>query len=111
MYILYLTAKTSCGIYSISILLYTIALAFICPKLMRKDKYAVAVFLCILPALSAAVHFAINGKITFWAYKYLYLESVMPLLMVIPGKKKFFYQLSPSFQSLQLLGHVLISSF
>jgi len=90
MYILYLTAKTSCGIYSISILLYTIALAFICPKLMRKDKYAVAVFLCVLPVLSAAVHLAINGKITFWAYKYLYLESVMPLLMVIPGKKKFF---------------------
>ncbi len=88
MYILYLTAKTSCGIYSIIILLYTVALAFICPKLIRKDKYAVAVVLCVLPVISAAVHFAINGKITFWAYKYLYLESVMPLFIAIPGKKK-----------------------
>ena len=42
----------------------------------------------VLPVISAAVHFAINGKITFWAYKYLYLESVMPLVIAIPGKKK-----------------------
>ena len=104
MYILYLTAKTSCGIYSIIILLYTAAIAFICPKLMRKDKYAVAVILCVLPVISAAIHFAINGKITFWAYKYLYLESVMPLVIAIPGKKKVLLSVKSIVSTLATLG-------
>lgn len=88
MYILYLTMKTPNGLFSLAILLYSILLATLCPKLRCKDKYAIVVILCILPALAAIVHFVINGKITFWAYKFLYLESAVPLILTIPGKKK-----------------------
>ena len=88
MYILYLTMKTPNVLLSLAILFYSILLAILCPKLRRKDKYTIVVILCILPALAAIIHFAINGKIIFWTYKYLYLESLMPLILIIPGKKK-----------------------
>ena len=88
MYILYQTMKTPNGLFSLAILLYSILLAILCPKLRRKDKYAIVIILCILPVTAAAVHFVIYGKITFWAHKYLYLESVVPFILIFPGKKK-----------------------
>ncbi len=88
MYILYQTMKTPNDLFSLAILLYSILLAIICPKLRRIDKYFIVVSLCILPVLAVAIHFVKYGKITFWAHKFLYLEAVVPLILIFPGKKK-----------------------
>lgn len=86
MYLLFLTMKTSNGLATIFILLYSIILAFICPYLRKKRKYAVMSILCVLPVLSALFHFLIYGSICFWAFQYLYLESLLPLIHLLPGK-------------------------
>ncbi|MCM1133194.1 MAG: S41 family peptidase [Ruminococcus flavefaciens] len=86
MYILFLTMKTPNGLAAIFILLYSIILAFICPYFRKKGKYAVMSILCVLPVVFALFHFIIYGSICFWAFWYLYLESLLPLIHLLPGK-------------------------
>lgn len=86
MYLFYLTMKTFNGIIAICILLYSIILAILCPIFKQKEKYAIMRILCVLPVIGALVHFAVYGTITFWAFKYLYLETLLPLINLLPGK-------------------------
>lgn len=88
MYLLMLTLKTASGIFAVAVLLYTIVLAFVCPVLKRKDKKAVMVFLCLLPLLAGIVHFLIYGTSAFFNFFYLYVLVLLPLINLLPGKKK-----------------------
>ena len=40
MYLLLMTLKTASGIFAVAVLLYTIVIAFVCPKLKSKGKKA-----------------------------------------------------------------------
>ncbi|MDE7362209.1 MAG: hypothetical protein K2N38_09780 [Oscillospiraceae bacterium] len=42
--------------------------------------------LCALPVIGALVHFAVYGAVTFRAFKYLYIEALLPLINLLPGK-------------------------
>ncbi|MDE6023851.1 MAG: hypothetical protein K2G45_00160 [Lachnospiraceae bacterium] len=86
MYLFYLTMKTFNGVIAIGILLYSIIISILCPILKKKQKYAVMRILCVLPAIGAFVHFAVYGTITYWAFKYLYIETLLPLINLLPGK-------------------------
>lgn len=86
MYLFYLTMKTFNGVIAIGILLYSIVISILCPILRKKQKYAVMRILCVLPILGALVHFAVYGTIIFRAFNYLYLETLLPLINLLPGK-------------------------
>lgn len=88
MYLFVLTMKTFNGIIALGILAYSVALSILCPILRRKGKLAVMRILCVLPVVGALVHFAVNGTITFRAFKFLYLESLLPLINLLPGKSR-----------------------
>ncbi len=88
MYFLYLILKTPNGLLSLGIFLYSVILAIVSPRLKRNDKKLALWILCLLPVAVALVHFLVNGTITFWAFKYLYLESLVPLINFLPGKNK-----------------------
>lgn len=88
MYLFVLTMKTFNGIIALGILAYSVAVSIICHILRKKGKLAVMRILCVLPVVVALVHFAVNGTVTFWAFKYLYLESLLPLINLLPGKSR-----------------------
>lgn len=88
MYLFVLTMKTFNGILALGILAYSVAVAIACPVLRKKGKLAVMRILCVLPVVAAVVHFAISGSRTFWAYKFLYLEALLPLINLLPGKSR-----------------------
>lgn len=88
MYFLYLILKTPNGLLSLGIFLYSVILAIVSPRLKRNGKKLALWILCLLPVAVALVHFLVNGTITFWAFKYLYLESLVPLINLLPGKNK-----------------------
>ncbi|MCR5098812.1 MAG: hypothetical protein K6B14_07690 [Lachnospiraceae bacterium] len=86
MYLFYLAMKTPNGILSIGILLYIIILAILCPIFVKKEKYAVIRMLCVLPAIVAAIHVGVSGTLLFRNNRYLYLEALLPLIYLLPGK-------------------------
>ena len=88
MYFLLLILKTPNGLLSVGIFLYSVILAFVCPRLKRNGKKLALWILCLIPLVIALIHFLIYGALTFWAFKYLYLECLVPLLNLLPGKKK-----------------------
>ncbi|MDO5154930.1 MAG: S41 family peptidase [Eubacteriales bacterium] len=88
MYLFYLTMKTVNGIVAICILLYSIMLSIICPKLKKNKNYKMMCILCALPTVFALVHFFVYGRITLWVFSYLYVEALLPLILLLPGKKK-----------------------
>lgn len=88
MYLLYLTMKTPNGMTSLGIFLYSLLLAIVCRICIRREKYAVLRILCILPAFIALFHFGIYGGLTFSKFRYLYVEALIPLIYLLPGKKK-----------------------
>ena len=83
----FLTLKTPNGIFSLGILLYTFILTIIYAGLKQKHK-AFALVLCFVPAIFSLVHLGIYGFGTFSYYTYLYAESLIPLVLIIPAKKK-----------------------
>lgn len=89
MYILFTTAKSASGIFAIAVLLYTIVLAFVCPKLKKQKKTAAVVILCVLPVLAALVNTVIFGTLAFFKFFYLYVLMLIPLINILPGKKRF----------------------
>ena len=88
MYLFLLTLKTPHSIFAITILLYSIVIAIVCPKLKKSGKRLAAVILCLLPVLAALVHFAIYGTSALFKFFYLYVLSLVPLINLLPGKKK-----------------------
>lgn len=88
MYLLLMTLKTASMIFATVVLLYTAVLAFVCPKLRSKDKKAAPVILCVLPLLGGIVHFLIYGTSAFFNFFYLYILVLVPLINLLPGKKK-----------------------
>lgn len=88
MYLLLMTLKTPSCIFAAAVLLYTIVIAFVCPKLRKKDKKAAHVILCLLPLLAGLVHFLIYGISAFFIFFYLYVLVLIPLVILLPGKKK-----------------------
>ena len=89
MYILFTTAKSASGIFAIAVLFYTIVLAFVCPKLKKQKKTAAVAILCVLPVLAALVNTVIFGTLAFFKFFYLYVLMLIPLINILPGKKKF----------------------
>ena len=88
MYLFLLTLKTPHSIFAITILLYSIVIAIVCPKLKKSGKRLAAVILCLLPVLAALVHFAIYGTSALFKFFYLYVLALVPLINLLPGKKK-----------------------
>ena len=86
MYLFYLTLKTPNGLFAAGILVYTILLAILCPFLRKREKKALPVVLCILHVLAALIHFGVYGTITLDKFTFLYIEALMPLLLLLPGK-------------------------
>ena len=86
MYLFYLTMKTPNGLFVLGILLYTLILAFLCPILRKKGKNAPVRILCIVPLIGALIHFAVYGTAAFDKFIPLYLESLLPLFFLLPGK-------------------------
>lgn len=86
MYLFIVTMKTFNGVIAIGILLYSVIISILCPILRKKQKHAVMRILCVLPAIGTLVHFAVYGTITYWAFKYLYIETLLPLINLLPGK-------------------------
>ena len=104
MYLFYLAMKTPSGIMSLAILLYTVILSFICPALINKNKNAAIRILCVLPIIAAAVHFSIFRTLMFDRFIYLYLESILPLALLLPGKSKWFAAVKSVVSSLAVVG-------
>lgn len=86
MYLFYLTLKTPNGIISLCILLYSLILALICPLLRKKGKLALMRILCVLPLIGALIHFCVYGRLTLWAFGTMYIEALIPLLNLLPGR-------------------------
>lgn len=84
MYLVYLTLKTPNGVLSLIMLFYTIILAIISPILRRKNKKIVLFSLCILPLIAMIVHFIIYGAVTLDKFVFLYIESLVPLIFLLP---------------------------
>ena len=89
MYLFYLSLKTESAAIAIGILLYTVLLAFLRPMLEKHKKLRL---LCVLPALVGLFHFlTVTYGTPFWAaFLFLYIESLIPLLFLFHGKKKWF---------------------
>ena len=88
MYIFLLTLKTPSSVFSLAILLYSVVLAIICPRLKKGGKKLITVVLCLLPLIAALIHLAIYGLQAFWIFFYLYIEALIPLINLLPGRKK-----------------------
>ena len=88
MYIFLLTLKTPSSVFSLAILLYSVVLAIICPRLKKGGKKLITVVLCLLPLIVALIHLAIYGLQAFWIFFYLYIEALIPLINLLPGRKK-----------------------
>ena len=88
MYLLYLTMKTPNGMIALGILLYSLLLAILCQVCIRKKKYAVLRIACILPAIVALFHYGIYGELALRKFRYLYAETLIPLIYLLPGKEK-----------------------
>jgi len=88
MYIFLLTLKTPSSVLSLAILLYSVVLAIICPRLRKGGKKLITVVLCLLPLIAALIHLAIYGLQAFWIFFYLYIEALIPLINLLPGRKK-----------------------
>ena len=74
--------------FSLAILLYSVVLAIICPRLKKGGKKLITVVLCLLPLIAALIHLAIYGLQAFWIFFYLYIEALIPLINLLPGRKK-----------------------
>lgn len=88
MYIFLLTLKTPSSVLSLAILLYSVVLAIICPRLRKGGKKLITAVLCLLPLIAALIHLAIYGLQAFWIFFYLYIEAMIPLINLLPGRKK-----------------------
>ena len=88
MYILFQTIKSPNGIFAIALLLYSLVIAIVCPKLKKSGKQRVAVFLCVLPVIAALVHLAVYGITVISHFVFFYVLALMPLINLLPGKKK-----------------------
>ena len=88
MYIFLLTLKTPSSVFSLAILLYSVVLAIICPRLRKGGKKLIMAVLCLLPLIAALIHLAIYGLQAFWIFFYLYIEALIPLINLLPGRKK-----------------------
>jgi len=87
MYLFFLTLKTPNGVLSLGILLYIIILMTIYSGLMKKNRSA-AIILCFIPVIFALIHLGMYGIKTFPYFIYLYAEALVPLVLLIPTKKK-----------------------
>ena len=88
MYIFLLTLKTPSSVFSLAILLYSVVLAIIFPRLRKGGKKLIMAVLCLLPLIAALIHLAIYGLQAFWIFFYLYIEALIPLINLLPGRKK-----------------------
>ncbi len=88
MYLFYLTMKTPNGLFALGILLYSLILTFLCPLLKKKEKKLPLVILCLLPAIAALAHFVFYGNIEPDSFIFLYLEALLPLIFLLPGKSR-----------------------
>lgn len=88
MYLFLLTMKTPSGLFSLAVLLYSVILAILCPQLRKGGKKLLPALLCLLPLIAALIHFFIYGLQAFWKFFYLYVEVLLPLINLLPGKKK-----------------------
>ena len=88
MYLLYLTMKTPNGMIALGIFLYSLLLAITCRVCIRREKYAVLRIMCILPVIVALLHYWHYGELTLRKFRYLYAEALIPLIYLLPGKKK-----------------------
>lgn len=88
MYLLYLTLKTPNALFALGILLYALILAFLCPLLKKKEKKLLTVILCLLPAHAALAHYVFYGNVEFGRFRFLYLESLLPLIFLLPGRSR-----------------------
>ncbi|MCR5251769.1 MAG: hypothetical protein K6E50_14315 [Lachnospiraceae bacterium] len=88
MYLFFLAMKTPSGMLSLGILLYALILALLCPLLRKKEKQGLLRLLCVLPAIAAGIHLAVFGTLLFRNFACLYLEALLPLLYLLPGKGK-----------------------
>ena len=111
MYLLLMTLKTASGIFAIIVLLYTIVLAFVCPTLKSKGKKAAPVILCLLPLLAGLVHFLIYGTSAFFNFFYLYVLVLIPLVLLLPGRKKVLLALKSTFTVLAALAVSVVFLF
>ena len=89
MYLFLQALKTPSAILAIAILLYSIVIAIVCPGLKKSGKKAAAVILCLLPLVAGLIHFVIYGAASFLSFTYLYALALLPLINLLPGKKKF----------------------
>jgi hypothetical protein len=80
--------KTPSGLFSLAVLLYSVILAILCPQLRKGGKKLLPALLCLLPLIAALIHFFIYGPQAFWKFFYLYVEVLLPLINLLPGKKK-----------------------
>ena len=89
MYLFYLTLKTESAAIAIGILLYTVL--FVLLRLVL-EKHIKLRILCVLPALVGLFHFVTvtYGTPFVIAFGLLYMESLIPLLFLFRGKKKWF---------------------
>ena len=111
MYLLLMTLKTASGIFALAVLLYTIVIAFVCPKLKSKGKKAAPVILCLLPLMAGVVHFLIYGTSAFFVFFYLYVLVLIPLIILLPGKKKVLIALKSTFSVLAALAVSVVFLF
>ena len=111
MYLLLMTLKTASGIFALAVLLYTIVIAFVCPKLKSKGKKAAPVILCLLPLMAGVVHFLIYGTSAFFIFFYLYVLVLIPLIILLPGKKKVLIALKSTFSVLAALAVSVVFLF
>ena len=88
MSIFVLTLKTPSSVFSLAILLYSIVLAIICPRLKKGGKKLIMAVLCLLPVIASLIHLAIYGLQAFLIFFYLYIEALIPLINLLPGRKK-----------------------
>ena len=42
--------------------------------------------LCVLPVIGALIHFGVYGRLTFRVFMWLYIEALLPLVNLLPGK-------------------------
>lgn len=78
--------KTPNGIMALCIMLYAIVVAVLCPILRKRERYGILRALCILPAAAALIHMAAYGDIAVETFRYLYMEALLPLICLLPGK-------------------------
>lgn len=86
MYLLFLTMKTVNGAIALGILVYSIILAIICPILRKKEKRILMLVLCVLPMMVALAHLRVYDFIKIDVFAWLYAESLLPLINLLPGR-------------------------